>query len=447
MEVESNTILLRNSLQGLSSQLYWSTMTSSCFGRKDIISDLPRNLVESILERMPVRDAARTSILSSKWRIIWTTISQLVLGNQFFEETFRVKPIVHHDLTKVVDKILLRRNGPIRKFVLCLPVLPLNCSSDIDHWILFLSRNGIEGFTLDNSRNTLYKMHSCIYSCRELTQLKLANCILNPPRELSGFQKVIELEFDRVTFVNNMLRTLLSSSRLLERLLIKRCSGIGHLNIRAGNLKVLIMNSNNGMESLSFVDTPKLWYCAIALGKAMESGTRGPDLRAEFLVDLPRVSVLFLDKFSLKLLAAGGGPGRHPTRFTLVRELTLHGMVFSDLDVVSCSLSLIRSCPNLMKLIIMFCPTTDHVVEQVANYLESPACMDQTLAKLLSVKIYCLEGLKPQLRLIKLLLACSPKLETMFVHLCPQLDVNEGFKISKELSQYPRLSPKAAVKY
>ncbi|KAH7841111.1 hypothetical protein Vadar_025695 [Vaccinium darrowii] len=143
----------------------------------------------------------------------------------------------------------------------------------------------------------------------------------------------------------------------------------------------------------------------------------------------------------------GGGPSRCPTRFTLVNALLLHSMVFVDLDVISCSLHLIRSCPNLTKLVIKFCRATDIVVEQVVNYLEAPACMDQTLAKLLSVDITFLKGLKPQLLLIKLLLACSPKLETMVIGLSPGLDVNGGFQILKELSQFPRLSPKAVVKY
>ncbi|XP_058183589.1 F-box/FBD/LRR-repeat protein At1g13570-like isoform X2 [Rhododendron vialii] len=373
-------------------------MTSSHFEGKDIISDLPRNIIESILQRMPVRDAARTSILSSKWRYFWTTISQLVLDNQFFEETLRIKPIVQLELAKAVEKILLLHNGPIQKFVLCLPVISFNGRSDIDHWILFLSRNGIKDFTLDNSTNTPYEMHSCIYSCRELTRLKLINCIVKPPRELSGFQNVVELHFKSVAFGKNMLRTLLSRSGLLEMLIIYGCSGIGHLNIHARNLELLVLNRNNGIESLSFVDTPKLWWCSISLGMKMESLLRSKTPSSlDFLVDLPRVSILHLDSFFLQ-----------------------------------------------------FCPTTNTFEELVVNYLEAPACMDQseqTLAKLISVKINCLKGLKPQLLLIKLLLACSPKLETLFVGLSSRLNESEGFKISKELSQFRRLSPKAAVIY
>jgi len=208
------------------------------------------------------------------------------------------------------------------------------------------------------------------------------------------------------------------------------------------------MIRNNGIESLSFVDTPKLWFFSILLGNEMESLMRGKTPSSvEFLVDLPRVLELRLDIFSLKLLAAGGGPSRCPTRFTRVNALSLHTMVFVNLNVISCSLHLIRSCPNLRKLVIKFYDATDIFVEQVVNYLEAPACMDQTLAKLLSVNINYLKDLKPQLLLIKLLLACSPKLETMVIGLSPGLDVNGGFQISKELSQFPRLSPKAVVKY
>ncbi|KAG5532605.1 hypothetical protein RHGRI_027036 [Rhododendron griersonianum] len=281
--------------------MFRSTMARSRFGRKDIISDLPRNIVESILERMPVRDAARTSILSSKWRYFWTTISQLVLDDQFFQETVRIQPIVQLELAKAVEKILLLRSGPIQKFVLCLPVLPFNGRSDIDHWLLFLSRNGIKDFTLDNSINTPYEMHSCVYSCRELTRLKLINCIVKLPRELSGFQNVVELHFTRVAFGNNMLRTLLSRSGLLQKLSITVCSGIGHLIINAPNLRELVIICNSETDSLSFVNTAELRVCMIAMFKKTASlGGKTPSL-VEFLAGLPRVSDLFLDSFFLEV--------------------------------------------------------------------------------------------------------------------------------------------------
>ncbi|KAE9451070.1 hypothetical protein C3L33_17010, partial [Rhododendron williamsianum] len=243
-----------------------------------------------------------------------------------------------------------------------------------------------------------------------------------------------------------MLTTLLSRSGLLEMLIIYGCSGIGHLNIHARNLKVLVLARNNGIESLSFVDTPKLWFCSIALGMKMESLLRGKTPSSlDFLVDLPRVSNLHLDSFFLEMVVYASS--------NKIYSFEVTHIPYYDVQRRSCYFmhsSFVQSCPNLTKLNIRFCPTMNTFEEPVVNYLEAPACMDQseqTLAKLLSVKINCLKGLKPQLLLIKLLLACSPKLETLFVGLSSQLNESEGFKISKELSQFRRLSPRAAVIY
>ncbi|KAH7833861.1 hypothetical protein Vadar_010518 [Vaccinium darrowii] len=43
----------------------------------DVISELPSHLTENILEILPLRDAVRTSVLSSKWRNNWVTLPQL----------------------------------------------------------------------------------------------------------------------------------------------------------------------------------------------------------------------------------------------------------------------------------------------------------------------------------------------------------------------------------
>ncbi|XP_058183576.1 F-box/FBD/LRR-repeat protein At1g13570-like [Rhododendron vialii] len=419
-------------------------MNNPCFRTKDFISDLPKNVIESILARIPLRDAARTSILSSKWRYIWTTVSDLVLDKQFFADTLRTKGRVRQEFTNAVEKILLLHSGPIQKFDLHLPEIILgNFCSDIDRWILFLSRNGIKDLTLCSTIDMPYKMHSCIYSCRELTRLKLVNCILKPPSELSGFQYVTRLHFQRTTFGDNTLGPLLSRSGLLERLTIKYCSGIGHLNINAPNLNSLFIIDNNGLESLSFVDTPNLRYF---FGSLCDKMGKTPTLM-EFLVALPRVSKLNLDGFFLELLAAGGSPRKLPATFTRMNSLSLADVEFGDFHVFSCTLCLIQSCPNLMKLTFWFSINESTYEERVVNYLEVPGCMDQTLTKLLCVTMHDLVGLKPQLLLIKLLLACSPMLETIFVGLSEQLDINERFEISKELSHFPRLSPKAAVMY
>ncbi|KAF3442133.1 hypothetical protein FNV43_RR16049 [Rhamnella rubrinervis] len=48
----------------------------------DFVSDLPQSIIETILTGLPIRDAVRTSILSSKWRYKWSTLTQLVFDEK-----------------------------------------------------------------------------------------------------------------------------------------------------------------------------------------------------------------------------------------------------------------------------------------------------------------------------------------------------------------------------
>ena len=52
----------------------------------DRISDLPSHLIDFILQRLPLQDVVRTSLLSSKWRYKWTSIPKLDFSNDFFQK-------------------------------------------------------------------------------------------------------------------------------------------------------------------------------------------------------------------------------------------------------------------------------------------------------------------------------------------------------------------------
>lgn len=83
----------------------------------DLISNLPCNVIECILSRLPIREAARTSILSTKWRYQWVTLSHLVfhdLGNDSY--FYQRQPTL--ELVKIINGVLMHHNGPILKFVL-----------------------------------------------------------------------------------------------------------------------------------------------------------------------------------------------------------------------------------------------------------------------------------------------------------------------------------------
>ncbi|KAM7465462.1 hypothetical protein LguiB_013024 [Lonicera macranthoides] len=130
---------------------------------KDRLSELSTELIGYILERMSAWDAARTSVLSKKWRFIWASHPQLVPDKQFFK---RVTPKCQSQFVRIIDKILQLHNGPIRKFIL---YIPFSQSSDMDIWILILSRNRIQVLSIDNAYVQPYKLPSYIVDSFILT--------------------------------------------------------------------------------------------------------------------------------------------------------------------------------------------------------------------------------------------------------------------------------------
>ncbi|PRQ26568.1 putative F-box domain-containing protein [Rosa chinensis] len=108
----------------------------------DRISNLPSDkcdVIDKILSHLPLRDVARTCVLSSKWR-------------------FKLSQGCKH----------LR---------------------DIDRWILHLSRYSLKQFVVDlweGQPMPRYKMPSCMFSCQDIIHLKLRNFPLKPRLHSKG---------------------------------------------------------------------------------------------------------------------------------------------------------------------------------------------------------------------------------------------------------------------
>ncbi|KAK1387377.1 F-box domain-containing protein [Heracleum sosnowskyi] len=96
---------------------------------QDIISDLPQSIIEIIFTKLPIRDAVRTSILSSRWRYKWATLTQLVFDDNC-ESQFNDRTATENKLVKFITRFLFLHEGPIHKFTLS--TYYLQSSPDID---------------------------------------------------------------------------------------------------------------------------------------------------------------------------------------------------------------------------------------------------------------------------------------------------------------------------
>ena len=79
----------------------------------DWISDLPCNAIDDILAHLKIKDLVRTSILSKRWRYMWTYVPQLWFDEYFFEEYKDLDDLVAY---RIITDVLMQHKGKIDKF-------------------------------------------------------------------------------------------------------------------------------------------------------------------------------------------------------------------------------------------------------------------------------------------------------------------------------------------
>ncbi|CAL5396316.1 unnamed protein product [Camellia sinensis] len=213
----------------------------------DIISTLPSNITENILMCLPLRDAVRTSVLSSRWKYKWVTLPKLVFDQKFCQESLGNKR-----LKTIIYQVLLLHNGPLVKFNLCVP--QFKTCLDINHWILILLRKNIQKFTLKLVSGQHHKIPFHLFSFQQLRHLTLGTCIFEPPPTFKGFSMLVRLHFVNVVIAHEMFGNFISNCPLLERLILASCNIFDCFKINAPSLKYFLFYGI--LKSICFSRTP-----------------------------------------------------------------------------------------------------------------------------------------------------------------------------------------------
>ncbi|KAM0011565.1 putative F-box domain-containing protein [Helianthus debilis subsp. tardiflorus] len=198
------------------------------------IGNLSEHLSDSVLERLPIRDIVRTSILSKKWRYKWTTTRALVFDEQFSNKLKIHGAFGRYGFIRVINQVLLIHKGSISKFYLYIPILDLDNFLEVDQWLLFLSTKGLEDLTLANSSQP-YQLPFCVFSCFQLRKLELTRCIFKPPLKFEGF-----LFLESLVLINIDFRTQVGGTEInlpqLKKLTMRSCINAFNFQIKATQL-------------------------------------------------------------------------------------------------------------------------------------------------------------------------------------------------------------------
>ncbi|KAJ0612134.1 putative F-box domain, FBD domain, leucine-rich repeat domain superfamily [Helianthus annuus] len=373
----------------------------------DIITNFPEDLINPILERLPIKDAVRTSVLSKKWRYRWTTMKSLAFDNHFSQQFLNIGAFSCYGFVRVISQIMIKHQGPILKFVLHIPKeIVLDSFQQVDLWMLILSRNNVRELHIVNF-NQFYQIPTSVFSCRELRVLGLyrGGTVINLPQ--------------------------------LKRFKLYSCRNVNNFNIKAEKLQYLRVTGCPDANAMILQLLHSEHLNAVYIRRLSKS--------VKDFIQVKRFTFI-VDGYFLKILAAEKFPDSLPHVVQCLQELELTSFSFGDLNQLQGALCMLRNSPNLKGLRVTHMLMGQEAdLQLTSNYLESPDCLDQTLLMLQTVEMTSFEGSRPELLFVKLLLDCSPHLENMIIQPKSTIDAEKRLNIAKDVLMFPRASPKAKV--
>ncbi|XP_074289583.1 F-box protein At4g09920-like [Silene latifolia] len=247
----------------------------------DRISSLPDELLAHVLSFLPTRCAVSTSVLSTRWRHLFTLSTSLCFddtpcfdGGPYFPGSIRRREIKKIDagqkrrFRKFVEKVLeLHQIVPIKKFSLV-------CQgdydkSDINAWVSFAVRKGVEDLHYQVNVQEDHEPPDDIFECETLVRLKmigLGEYILEIPLS-ACFPRLKILHLDDVSIFeydddDDSVERLFSGCELLEELTLKKCKCDTHRHVMLSTrvLKILRVESCSFEKGVFEIDAPNLTH-------------------------------------------------------------------------------------------------------------------------------------------------------------------------------------------
>ncbi|KAL9272084.1 F-box/FBD/LRR-repeat protein-like protein [Drosera capensis] len=236
---ESEWVLVTSTLEEKKSSLEEGLLQNRV-AMKDQISGLPDDVILIILSHLELKDAARTSLLSKRWRYSWTYMPDLDFdAEKFLRQGFDNNAGATSRYVKWVSDVIMAHRAPTVKKFRVFFHLDGTYASDIDRWVDFCSRKGVNDLEM-NFHGLCSKWHDKFYNLGTFGQTihhPQAACAATFP-----FNNLMSLSLKMLSISGASLEFMLSKCSHLERLWLNCCDGLGSLTVAGSPLKLKYLN-------------------------------------------------------------------------------------------------------------------------------------------------------------------------------------------------------------
>ncbi|XP_020522537.1 F-box/FBD/LRR-repeat protein At1g13570 isoform X2 [Amborella trichopoda] len=409
-------------------------------GNTTQIDDLPDGILSHIVTFLSIQEAVKTSVLSSRWKQVWTATENLffceyeLCGKQRgYKQRKRMVGIIDHVLKFHINRV--------ERFLLDFD--PRGFESHVDEWVSFLTKSGVQEISINFRREVEgvylgghdYELPSRFFDCISLRLLMLKNCIMNVPLDFKGFNSLRTLFLSDVYINGDQLSTLVSKCKVLQGLALLYCrdtesfrmSGphsqlknvmiccclmsLGDIEIDAPSLlHFCFMGCIFGSPVLS---VPRLLDATIisCIEKRPPTIQENPFHKvARSLSKLAHVESLTLAGYFVKTLADAEVWNALPTSFPNIKELDV-GVNLTKSSETRIIYHFLESCNNLEKIVLSLNQDDKELLASQYWDLRKPTyCMANHLK---TVTVTNLEGLVGEIRFVTFLLRHTRKLENI----------------------------------